>query len=452
MKNIKMIIILLIFTLNKIYSDSLFDDLFDEIEAENIGQMEGGGIRTDPLQISGEHEFIFSLPYNDIERFKTPEFNNTFTIEYNTEKVRIVSIWEFNIPENRIIPDENYIKLNLKNTTVQGGYSLFSWGHGDEQNPTDRLNSKDYSNPLDIKKIPAMSVSVEQYLGDLSLQVVYIPVKSASIFSLDMEDKIFESLIASDNISIEDINTIEKFIIGGRINYYGIVDLSLSYIYNYDDNYVPTVDVNPAYNPMNPASETPLTGLELKNQRAHMIGLSGKTILGPLGIWLEGNYSRLETSEDYLEWTAGLDFSFGRENQGYLNIQTVGKWTPDYIKAPGMSDMSDYSNISDFYVAMLTGTLQNIESELLLGFVTKISYKLLDEELEPELISMYLTSLEDPGVFIIKPSISYKPIDSLSFKLGINIVSSPGDHGGPSKQYNEIHKDDNIFLSTKYSW
>ena len=189
MKNIKRIIILLfmIITLHNIYSEDDFAALFDEIEMEDdrAGDSVVDG-RDRPLRISGEHEFIFSLPYIDIDKFKAPVFNNIFTIEYETKKVDIVSTWEFNIPDTKIIPGENYIQLNLNNTKIRGGYNLFSWGDADLQNPTDRLNSRDYNDPLNIEKIPALSVSVEQYFGDFSLQAVYIPVKTPSLFSFDI--------------------------------------------------------------------------------------------------------------------------------------------------------------------------------------------------------------------------------------------------------------------------
>ena len=112
------------------------------------------------------------------------------------------------------------------------------------------------------------------------------------------------------------------------------------------------------------------------------------------------------------------------------------------------SDISDYTDPTDFYFDLLTGSLQNIESELSLGIVNKISYKLMNEELEPEMVCIYVTSLEDIGTFILKPAINYKPIDSLDIILGMNIVYSIEE----VELYEEIHKNDNIFLSVKYCW
>ena len=434
----------MIITLNNLYSDDGFDDLFNDIDLIESEESVGGGRDRSPLSISGDHEFIYSLTYIDIERFEAPVFNNTFKINYQTDNIDIVSIWKLNIPENNIIPDENYIELTFNNTIFKTGYTLFSWGHADGQNPTDRLNSRDYTNPLDIIKMPALSVSAEQYFGDFSLELVYIPVKTTSLFSFNFSDKIPGTLVDQDNITFKEINEIEKFVLGGRLNYYGLIDLSLSYIYNIDDFYIPAVSINPAY----PGSGMPLTELVLKNQRIHQIGLSGKTILGPFGIWLELNYSKVEVSKDYLEWTTGFDFNFGKENQGFFNMQTFGKWCPDYTETPDFSNISDYADPDDFYFDMLTCSLQNIESELSLGIVTQISYKLLNEELEPELVCIYITSLEDLGTVILKPVLRYKPIDSLAISMGMNIVYSIEE----IELYEEIHKNDDIFLSVKYCW
>lgn len=436
-------IVLMIITVNNLYSEDSFDDLFSDIELSEGEESLGGGRDRSPLSISGDHEFIYSFPYIDIERFEAPVFNNTFKINYQTDNIDIVSRWKFNIPENQIIPDENYIELTFNNTIFKTGYTLFSWGHADEQNPTDRLNSRDYTNPLDIIKMPALSVSVEQYISDFSLELVYIPVKTASLFSFNFSDKIPGILVDQDNITFKEINDIEKFVLGGRLNYYGLIDLSLSYIYNIDDFYVPKVDINPAYPP-----GYPLTGLVLENQRIHQIGFSGKTIIDRFGVWLELNYSMVETSKDYMEWTAGFDFNFGSENQGFVNMQSFGKWCPDYIETPDFSNISDYADPNDFYFDLLAGSLQNIESELSLGIINKISYKLMNDELEPEVVCIYITSLEDMGTVILKPAINYKPIDSLAITLGMNVVYSLGE----IELYEEIHKNDDIFLSVKYSW
>lgn len=436
-------IVLMIITVNNLYPEDSFDDLFNDIELPEGGESLGGGYDRSPLSISGDHEFIYSLPYVDIERFEAPVFNNTFKINYQTDNIDIVSTLKLNIPENQIIPDENYIELTFNNTIFKTGYTLFSWGHADGQNPTDRLNSRDYTNPLDIIKMPELSVSVEQYISDFSLELVYIPVKTTSLFSFNIGDKIPGSLIDQNNITIKEINEIEKFVLGSRLNYYGQIDLSLSYIYNIDDFYIPKVDINPAYPP-----GYPLTGLILENQRIHQIGFSSKTILGPFGIWLELNYSKVEVSKDYLEWTTGFDFNFGMDNQGFVNMQSFGKWCPNYMETPDFSNISDYADPDDFYFNLLAGSLQNIESELSLGIVTNISYKLMNEELEPELVCIYITSLEDIGTVILKPVINYKPIDSLTILLGMNIVYSIEE----IELYEEIHKNDDIFLSVKYCW
>lgn len=405
-----------------LFPDDSFDDLFGDIYLEENIEPES------PVSISGEHEFIFIMPYINTDRMEEPLFNNTFTINYQGEYIEVVSAWELNIPNNEIIPDENYIKMTFGNTIFKSGYSIFSWGHADSKNPTDKLNSQDYSDFLDIEKIPALSLSVEQYFNDFSIEMIYIPVKTASLFSFKIEDKIPTSVIDSENITYKEINDIDKFVAGGRLNYYGIVDLSLSYIYNLDDFFIPEFTVNPT------AYGKPLSSLVLKNQRVQQIGLSGKTVVDRFGLWLETNYTKAEISDDYFEWTGGFDFNFGADDLGYLNFQSFGKWTPGFS--------------SNGYLVIISNTLQNIDSELLLGVTGQFSYKLMNDELEPELVTIYITSPNHIGSVVLKPGVNYYPEDSLSIFAGMHMVFTAED----SSLYKELQGDNSLLVIIKYEW
>lgn len=434
----KTTLILLFMITCHLYPQESFDDLF------NSNELTAEEEQVNPFRVSGDHEFTYSFPYIETSRFKPPVFNNTFSLTCTADNVNILSRWKIDVPEGTIIPDENYIRMSFDNTVIKTGYSLFSWGSADELNPTDKLCSRDYRNPLEITKIPALSISAEQYCGSTSIELVYIPVKEASLFPYEAAEIIPGTLINPDHVAVEEKKLIENFVLGGKINYYGPVDFSISYIYNVDDFYIPEVKVNPDY----PVSGQPLDRLLLKNQRIEQIGLCGKAIAGNLGVWLELNYSNAEISKDYFEWTGGLDFSFGKQDEGYINAQSFGKWCPEYEKPPGFDNMSDYTNPADFYFDILTPSLQNIETELLLGITAKISYKLMEEEFTPEVICVYTTTPEGKGTLIVKPKTSWKPKDSLSIDLGMNIVYQLDDN----EMYRELHKNDNVYLSIQYHW
>ncbi len=359
MLNKKVIFFVLICTI----FTNLFSDDFDDF-TELFGDIDMGSENTaeSKLTISGEHEFKYTIPYVDTERIKVPVFNNEFKIAYITDNIDIVSIWKLNIADEVITPDENYIKISLENSVFQFGYNIYSWGHADGKNPTDNLNNKDYSNPLNIVKTPSLSLAMTQYILDLSIEAVYIPTETKNL---------------------------KDFKFGGRVNYYSNVDLSLSYIYDFD--------------------------LFSDMDRLHRVGLSSKTTLSRFGIWAELNYSIIQDTDNPLEWTAGFDVNFLKDNRAYLNIQSFGTW----------------------------------ESELTTGLIGQWSYTLIDEELETELTCIYIIpNSNTDSLLTFKPEIVYEPFDSLELTIGMNISNIIDKN----VIYNEIHQNDDIFFSIKYYW
>lgn len=371
-----------------------FDDLFSDIE------MEMDSAEESPLSFSGEQKFIYSVPYIEPENFNGLTFENYFSLIYETENVEIVSNWNINIPDNEIVPDENYMKISANQSVFKLGYLLYSWGYADKKNPVNYLNSRDYSNPLDMKHLPALSLSYTQYFSDFSLEGVFIPLKEDSIVYNPLPYAFYE------------YEEYEKFIAGARLEYFGAIDLSLSYIYDLDDYYILTDD------------------MELKNQRLHRVGVSIKKVLDSLGFWVESNYTITESEENYIEWVTGFDTNFGPESRGYMNIQYLGK----YIQ--GFSDTD------------LTKVLQNSLSELQQGVLCSVSYQILTEELELELINIYLKESNYLGCVILKPSLDYTPIDALTITISGSYSYSLEDH----PVYDDLHNRDSIGLTVIYKW
>lgn len=378
MKHILLITLLLISSFC-IFPDDL-SDLFTDMETIS-DQNELS------LTINGTHDFLYVLPFSDTKDFEEPTFKSNFYIKYKAKNIEIISNWIFYIPDNKINADENYIKINFNKTKISIGNITYSWGTADKKNPTNYLNSKDYSDILDVKTLPVVSISLEQYFSNFSVQVVYIPVKNENVF--DFETDVYDG--------------IEDFIIGGCFNYYGDLDISLSYIYDIDDFYTLDNDLN------------------LSNQRINRIGLSSKTTLNIFGIWTELNYSNVDISSDYLEWTTGFDFNWGSTNQGYVNLQYTGKW------------------IKFFEIDNVQNTYQNISEEITQGIIMSTNYTFYNEEIELELISIYLISINEENSFALKPGINYTPIDSLNFNLSMQLI-------------NNIEENDNITLKVSYSW
>lgn len=375
-----------------------FDDLFDDIEVEEITES--------PLTINGDFEFKYTVPYSNMENYTEPELSNLFKVSYSSENIELVSNWKLLVKqsdytENRLVPDENYIKMLFGNTDITAGYSLYSWGHADKINPTDYLNSRDYTNPLESEKIPALGFALSHYFETASIDLVFIPFRDSDIFPVDITAQI-------PGVSLNQREGLKNIVIGSRLNYFGTVDLSLSYIYDIDGFYS--------------IENQSMTSIELYNRDIHRIGLSTKTTIGAYGIWAEANYSYAEKHSPYIEWIGGIDRSFGPADEGFINIQSFGKYLTDY---------------SDNEVQ---NTLQNNADRLTIGGVGKISYKLLNEEIEPEFLFIYRTFPDNTVDFIYRPKVYYRPIDSLALTAGIDIITTD-DH---------IH--DKGYFKVEYSW
>lgn len=363
---------------NLVFADD-FDSFFEDIE---VTEEEPAG---SPINISGDIELKHSIPFNDLDSYNEPSLNNGLRIGYSTEDIELFSDFDIEISSSstRIIPKESYLKTNFGASTFKTGYIEYNWGTGDKLNPTNNLNPKDYSNPLEVSKIPSISFSYEQFLNNNSLEVVYIPVKNGAVFPKKPLESLPGWALESDNK--------DKAILGGKLNHYGGFDLSLSYIWGLDDFY----------------SVKELSKMSVENQRIHSIGISYKTIIGKFGLWLEGNY-QFKDVNSRAEWVLGFDFSFGSEDQGMINLQTLGSYIPEY-KTNSQEEI-------------LNNKLQNNVTDLILGGTGKISYELFNGEIKPETTVIFINYVDHDYEVIFKPEIIYSPLDSLDFKIGGSIA------------------------------
>lgn len=437
---LKNIIIVYLILSTAAYGSDSYTDLFEDMEDDTSISEDG---ENSPLSISGEHKFELISPYENSEYLEKPNFYNTFNIKYTVEDIEVFSSWEIIIPQNKLIPGENYIKKDFDLVSLKAGYNLFSWGHADELNPTNTLNSLDYSSLLDIKKIPELSLVMDFYYSDFNFTGVFIPMKNDSVLPIDPITLIPSTLAI--NKEIEELEGWDKMVLGGIINYYGAIDISLSYTRDLDESFYPDLVLNPSFVPG--VDKPLLEELTLQNQIVHNIGLSGKSIIDRFGFWIEANYSLTEKTADYLEWTVGMDFNFGNEDQGFFNLQNFGKFVPQYKETPKPEDITTYTSINDFAYDLVINELQNIESEHYWGLTANISYSLFNGEVTPEFVGMYKRE-SDYNTFLLSPVIKFEPLDSFKFLLGAIWVYSDGDN----TLYNQLEKRNSITMSVEYSW
>lgn len=409
-----------------LYSEDNYDDLFSEVSEMSVASEPNS-----PLSISGTSEFIYDIPYNSSEYLTSPNFKNTFTVKFETDDIDIFSKWEIDSLTQSLTHEENYIKLKAEKFNLTAGYKIFSWGFADNLNPTDYLNPREFMAPTEIEKIPSLSLNLDYYFTEkMSLETVFLPIKKASVLFVD-SDEVEAKILLSSPIAVvnfvEDELNIKSFVFGNKLNYYGISDISISYIYDFDRYFMSETELSVTGTPPQ------LTSVDIKvyKQRIHRVGLSFKTTKDIFGLWLDTNFSITEDFKDYLEWTVGTDFAFGSEEQGLLNLQTFGTWVVDYDESEVINNM-----------------LQNFSDELSLGGTLSINYGFLNDEIKPEIKAVYLSSISDYGSLIIKPSIKYTPIDSLEINFSISYHETWNDNLFVKNQSEK----DSFTLSICYTW
>lgn len=106
-------------------------------------------------------------------RFRFYGFNETERLEQLTRR-NLFDPYDFQL-------NEAYLALRdvpMEGMRILVGRKIQSWGTADLFNPTDNLNSRDFSDPLDYKsKVPNQMIEVDMFVGDrLELSAVFVPV------------------------------------------------------------------------------------------------------------------------------------------------------------------------------------------------------------------------------------------------------------------------------------
>ncbi len=432
-----------------------------------------------------------------------------------------------------LLAGENYVKYKGDKLNFTFGLQNFSWGMADRINPTDMLNPRDYTiTAFETEKIPVLATTVDYYPNEnWKLQVVYIPYKQAEDIFWNNSDFIPNELFARYIINDLDFSTMqpktsiveqEKNIIvrnpefslksavaGGKINYFSSrFDLSLSYIYDFDPYYTPkittekynlgitpelqtkiyqTLPVNDADNLigyLNSIQTTRISHIELQRKRIQRVGGSVKTIIGKFGLWAEAAYSITAQNDknDYKNrgndffYVVGTDFSFGANEQHYINLQYVGKWVPNYYHhfyadyengLPDETKLSDDDYMQTYYYRLLTQPLGLQNAVYLHGFSADIKLSFFDGKLQPSFLSyVQIPQQYDQAEkkryadMVFMPTIDYTPGNALHFIIGAYLAYAPYKNAGEEKiKYNNAstmlglaNQYNNVYLKITYSW
>ena len=498
------------------------------------------------FSFSGKHDFYYHFPVNNSNGFEypisAPKNINLFGIKLSNKHLKFVSRWQIRNnaldqgqQKDRILflARENYVKYKSDKLNFTFGLQNFSWGMADRINPTDMLNPRDYTiTAFETEKIPVFAATINYYPNDnWKLQGVYIPYKQSDDIFWNSSDYIPNEFFAKYKIYDLDFSTLqpkitfveqekniiernpefslESAVAGGKINYFSSsIDLSLSYIYDFDPYYSPKITTEKYYpgitpelqtkiyqslpandadnlvNHLNNIQSTHIAKIELQRKRIHRIGASAKTIIGKFGLWAEAAYSITEQNDknDYKNrgneffYVVGTDFTFGANEQHYVNLQYVGKCVPNYYHRffsdyenglPDVSRQSDVDYMQTYYYRALTQPLGLQNAVYLHGFSTNIKLSFYDGKLKPS----FLSYVQIPHQYdkaekkryadmVFMPSVDYSPGNALHFIIGAYLAYAPYKNTGEEKiKYDDTstmlglaNRYNNVYLKITYSW
>jgi hypothetical protein len=290
----------------------------------------------------------------------------------------------------------------------------------DGRNPTDNLNPRDYTTLEGNKdhKIPILSASVNWYpTEEISVETVFVPQPVNSISPLDYQAQLTSYGFTTTYAPAE--NKPGDFIAGGKVNYRSpAADFSVSYLYDWDKMYTPVF------------SNATWTGADvsLERKRVYRFGADAKTTVDRFGLWAEGCYTLTGNSNaaNYAErlcrfdYTLGGDFSYGPQDDYYLNLQYTGTIIPGF-DASKNTESTPQAYDQKMLVAFLAGereaTLQGItwnahwnlmDSRLVLTFTGAFSMPFLYDN---SATTRYCNVM-------LLPEIDFMPVDSFHITAG----------------------------------
>ena len=333
---------------------------------------------------------------------------------------------------------ELYADIYFNSLDLRIGKQQIIWGKGDGVFITDVVSPKDMSNfilpDFDEIRIGVTAAKADWYVGDFTLEGVWIPVFTPSVLpdsdsiwavSMDFPAGMTPS-IKSAKLPDPTFKNSEGF---AKLSYMGSsFDVELIGGYMWDDTPVPHVTT---FVPGMP----PTVVVTPEYHRLSMAGGSFSTeILGVVfrgeGAYYDGNYfsidpDKLQTNlladgdgtlqKNYLHYMAGMDYSLFGINLSAQFVQQV---------------ILDYDS-----------RLKNDEYESTATFLAAKTF--LNETLKVQFFGYYGINNNDA---LLRPSVSYSIADGLDVTAGSDIFI------GDSGTFGQYDNNDMVYIKIKYSF
>ncbi|NQT62846.1 MAG: hypothetical protein HQ556_07815 [Candidatus Marinimicrobia bacterium] len=337
---------------------------------------------------------------------------------------------------------EVYLDLYFNSTDIRIGRQKIIWGKGDGVFITDIVSPKDLNEFLlpdfDEIRTGVTAIKLNQYLGDQTFELVYIPTFTASVFadpsSLWSRTPAFPVPVTEDYSQKEVPARLENSEIFTKFS--GILpfmDYEIMAGSMWDDD--PSMHITPQFSGLPPA----LTGVSLSPQH-HRLSVAGGSFSAELaGMVLRGEGAYYQGKQflalnamaypidliekDYFHYLLGLDFSIGATR---VSSQFIQQAIIDY------DDLIVQENATNTVTLLANRTF-------------------LRETLTAQLFAYIGLNKSDA---LIRPTLSYDLADGFEILGGANIFVKDADiiDGEDPGQFGYFDDNDMLYMKVKYSF
>jgi len=359
--------------------------------------------------------------------FRFGEVNVAYTLA-NFDLITNTTVeYRWSNTEIRFESREFYLAWYPSFGEIRFGNQINSWGLADGNNPTDNLNPYDFYYMFGIgtdRKLGVLSLTLDYYLGDNKLGIIFIPQHTPSRLVYNEPDFPMSSPINPDTLNIRSIVSPFQWGISFQ-SMLGSSDIVISYLNGYDP-VLSLAKINP---------------LEFSYRKTHILGFNLLSFWDDFTFRNELGYFYTQTADDwYLEYIA-------QYLQGVSQIEWASLYGATFMGQLIYSNIVDVSPVNledDFQMNMGTPFASFSESALMLS--TQKSF--WDNRLEISLFTM--ANLKETG-FMTGMGFDYSPFEN--WNLGMRVNQFKGDGNlRTDNPFNKLESFSHLSMGLKYSF
>jgi len=324
---------------------------------------------------------------------------------------------------------EFYLDTYIKDSIVILGKQQVVWGKSDGLKVLDIVNPQDFReyilDDFDQSRIPLWTVNTEIPVNDVTIQLLLIPDQTYHEFATPGSSYQFTSPIiipatpAGINVQIKPAITPDKTLqdadAGFRLSTFTQGwDLTLNYLYHYDDTPV-------LFRTINSTAAGPNISITPKYKRTHLIGGTFSTTYGNLTLRGEVGY----LTDKYIS-TTNLTDTDGVVKTGELKYVLGFDWY-------GFTDTLLSTQIFQTYINNHEAGMIQAKLNTQLTFLIKQEY--MNETLHVEILILQDINYEDG---LLRPKLTYEYNDEINIYAGADIFY--GNKKGLFGQFKETDR------------